>query len=51
MELVWQNVSVGDEVELIAAEALLHFDIVVAKSILPGDLIALREVIDPLEFI
>ena len=33
---------------MISSEPLLHLDIVVAKSILPRDLITLREVIDPL---
>ena len=51
MELVWQDVSIRNEIILIPAKSLLHLDIVVAKPILSCDLIALWEVIDPLEFI
>ena len=51
MELVRQDVGVGDEVKLGSAESFLHLDIVVAKAILACDLIAHREVVDPLELI
>ena len=51
MELVWQNVSVGDEIELLSPVSLLHLDIVIAESVLASDFIALREMIDPLIFI
>ena len=51
MELVWQDVSIRNEIILIPAKSLLHLDIVVAKPILSCDLIALWKVIDPLEFI
>ena len=36
---------------MIPAKSLLHLDIIVAKSILSGYFVALREVIDPLEFV
>ena len=51
MEFLGQDVGVWDEVKLVAPESLLHLHVVVAESILPGDLIRLREVIDPLELI
>ena len=51
MKFVWQDIGIRNEVILTAAKSLLHLDIVVAKSIFPGNLIALREVIDPLELI
>jgi len=46
MKFVWQDIGIRNEVILTAAKSLLHLDIVVAKSIFPGNLIALREVID-----
>ena len=51
LEFIWQDVSVRDEVKLVATEALLHLDIVEAQSVLPCNLMTLREVIDLLEFI
>ena len=51
VELIWKDVSVRDKIVLISAESLLHFYIVIAKSVLSCDLIALREVIDSLELI
>ena len=51
MEFLGQDVGVWNEVELVAPESLLHLHVVVAESILPCDLIRLREVIDPLELI
>ena len=51
LEFIWQDVSVRDEVKLVATEALLHLDIVEAQSVLPCNLMTLREVIDLLELI
>ena len=51
MELIGQYIGVGYEIKLISAESLLHLHIVVAKAILPGDLIAHREVINSLELV
>lgn len=51
MELVRQDVGVGDEIELLPAEPLLHLHVVEAQSVFAGDLVALREVVDPLELI
>ena len=51
MEFIWQNVGVGDEIELFSSVPLLHLDIVIAEAILASDFIALREMIDPLIFI
>ena len=44
-ELVWQNVRVGNEVEVGLAELLLHPHHVIAQSVLPRYLVALWEVI------
>ena len=51
MEFLGQDVGVWDEVEFVAPESLLHLHVVVAESILPSDLVRLREVIDSLELI
>ena len=51
MELIRQNVCIRNKVELFSAEALLHLHIVIAETVLSRDFIALREVIDPLEFV
>ena len=51
MELVREDVSVWDEVELTSAKSLLHLDIVETKSVLSGDFITLWEMIDSLEFV
>ena len=51
LEFIWQDVSVRDEVKLVATEALLHLDIVEAQSVLPCNLMTLREVINLLELI
>ena len=51
MEFIWQNVSVWNEVELSSPKSILHLHIIEAKSILSGDLVALREVIDSLKFV
>ena len=48
VELLRQNVSVRDKVELVFAEAFLHLHEVVAQAIFSRDLVALREVIDAL---
>ena len=51
VKLIWQDVGLGDEIELLAAEALLHLHVVVAETVLSRDLMTLREVIDPLELV
>ena len=51
MKLVWQNVSVRDEVVLLPSEALLHLDIVVTQAVFACNLVALREVVDSLMLI
>ena len=51
VKLIWQDVSLGDEIELLTTEALLHLHIVVTETILSRDLMTLREVIDPLELV
>ncbi len=45
-ELVRKNVCIGYKVKVSLAELLLHPDHVIAKTILPGDLVALWEVIN-----
>lgn len=45
-EFVWQNVGVGYKIEVLLAITLLHTDDVEAKSIFPGDLVRLWEVIN-----
>jgi hypothetical protein len=45
-ELVRKNVCIGYKVKVSLAELLLHPDHVIAKTVLSGDLVALREVID-----
>lgn len=51
VELIGQDVGLGDEIELQAPEALLHLHVVVAQAVLARDLVALREVIDALELV
>ena len=51
MELIRQDVRIRNKVELFSTEALLHLHIVIAETVLSCNFIALREVIDPLEFI
>ena len=51
VKLIWQDVCLWDEVELLPAEALLHLDIVVAETVLTSDLMTLREVINSLELV
>ena len=51
MEFVWKDIGVWYEIELGTSESLLHLDNIVTESILASDLIALREMIDPLELI
>ena len=48
MELIWQDVGVWDEIELIPAEPLLHLHKVVAEAVLARNFIALREMVNPL---
>ena len=50
-EFVGQDVCVRAEIESILAESFLKPDYVKAKSILAGDLVTLREVIDLLVLI
>ena len=51
VELLRQNVSVRDKVELIFTEPFLHLYEVVAQAIFSCDLITLREVIYALVFV
>ena len=51
VKLIWEDVGFGDEIELLAAEALLHLHVVVAEAVLPSNLMTLWEVIDPLELV
>ena len=51
VEFLWQDVGVWNEVVLLSPESFLHFHIVVAKSVFASDFIALREVINSLEFV
>jgi len=51
MELIGQDVGVRDEIERCSTKSLLHFDIVIAKSVFSCDFITLREMVDSLEFI
>lgn len=51
MELLGQNVRVGDEVVLISPESLLHLDEVVAKPIFSSDFVTLWEVVYLLELV
>jgi len=50
-ELIWQDVGVRDEVEVLLAEAFLHSHYVVAQSVLSGDLVTRWEMIDFLVFV
>ena len=51
MELLRQDVRVGDEVVLSAPEPLLHLHVIVAKSVLARDFVAHWEVVDFLELV
>jgi len=50
-KLIWKNIGVWDDVELIFAEFLLHLHNVVTETILPSELIRLREMVDLLVFV
>lgn len=45
-KLVWKYVGVRDEVESCFTEFLLHANEIKAKTVLTGDLMTLREVVD-----
>lgn len=51
VEFLRQDVCIRDEVILWTTKSLLHFDIVVAKSVFPSDFITLWEMIYSLKFI
>ena len=51
VELLWQDVSIRNEVKLGSAKPLLHLDVVVTEPVLARDLVALREVIDALKLV
>ena len=51
VELIRKNVCIGNEVELFSTKALLTLHIIIAKTVLSCDFIALREVINPLKFV
>ena len=48
VELIRQDVGIRGEVELLPAEFILHFDKVVAETVLSSDLVTHRKVIDAL---
>ena len=48
MELIRQYIGVGNEIELLPAKSLLHLYIIVTETVLSGNLVALRKVVDPL---
>jgi len=48
VELIRQDVSIRGEVELLPAELILHFDKVVAETVLASDLVTHRKVVDAL---
>ena len=45
-ELIWQNIGIWRKVKCILSEPLLKAHDIEAQTVLPGDLVALREVID-----
>ena len=51
MKLIGQDVSVRYEIKLRSTKSLLHLDIVETKSVFSGDLVALWEVVNALEFV
>jgi hypothetical protein len=51
VKFVWEDVSVGNEVEVLPTEFFLHLDIVVTKTIFASDLVTLWEVVDPLKLV
>lgn len=50
-KLVWKDVSVWHEIEILLAKLLLHADHIVTQSIFSSDFIALREMVDLLVLI
>lgn len=50
-EFVWKVVRIWNDVEWLLAILLLHFDYVCTKSILSGELVAARKMIDLLVII
>jgi hypothetical protein len=50
-ELIWKNVGVRDEIEILLSILFLHSDHIVTKSIFSCNFITLREMIDLLIFI
>lgn len=45
-KLIWEDISIGDKVEMLLSEFFLHPDDVEAKTIFPGDLVTLWEMVD-----
>ena len=45
-EFIRENVSIGHKIKMLFAKSFLHSDNVETKSVLPGDLMALREMIN-----
>ena len=50
-EFIWEDIGVRDEIEGCLPKFLLHADHVVAETVLSGDFIGLREVVDFLELV
>ncbi len=50
-EFVWKDIGIWDEIERGFTEFLLHTDHIVAKTVLSGDFIGLRKVVDFLELV
>lgn len=50
-KLIWENVGIRDEIEVLLAVSFLHSDHVEAESILSSDLVGLWEVVNLLVFI
>lgn len=50
-EFIWEDIGVRDEIEGCLSKFLLHADHIVAKTVLSGDFIGLREVVDFLELV
>jgi hypothetical protein len=50
-EFIWKDIGIRDEIERRFTEFLLHADHIVEETVLSGDFIGLREVVDFLELV
>jgi hypothetical protein len=50
-EFIWKDIGIRDKIERGFAKFLLHTDHIVAETVLSGDFIGLREVVDFLELV